>query len=116
MPRYPGVLCAGLCGRLIWAGTGSLPEGRAMCRACRRLRRESDMPTEDSMALTRLLPFVQDAISQQPQHLADQLEAALREGRTSLRFEPSAVGAVVVVVIDGCEVAEVDIRHLVDIE
>ena len=74
------------------------------------------MPTEDSMALTRLLPFVQDAISQQPQHLADQLEAALREGRTSLRFEPSAVGAVVVVVIDGCEVAEVDIRHLVDIE
>ena len=73
--------------------------------------------TEDSMALLRLLPFVQDAISRQPQHVADQLDAALREGRTSLRFEPSAVGAVVVVVvIDGCEVAEVDLRNLVAIE
>ncbi len=72
--------------------------------------------TEDSMALLRLLPFVQDAISRQPQHVADQLDAALREGRTSLRFEPSAVGVVVVAIIDGCEVAEVDIRHLVAIE
>ncbi len=74
------------------------------------------MPTADSMALTRLLPFVQDAISKQPLHLADQLNAALRDGKTSLRFEPSAVGAVVVVIIDDCEVAEVDLRNLIDFE
>jgi hypothetical protein len=36
MPRRPDILCAGTCGRLIWRGRGCLPEGQAMCRACRR--------------------------------------------------------------------------------
>ncbi len=71
---------------------------------------------DDATALTRLLPFVQDAISRQPLHLADQLDAAMRDGRTALRFEPSAVGVVVVVVVDGWEVAEVDLRNLIAIE
>ncbi len=69
--------------------------------------------TADSAALKRLLPYVNDAISRQPQHLADQLIAGMRDGRTALRFEPSAVGVVVVVVVDGWEVAEVDIRNLI---
>jgi hypothetical protein len=113
MPRYPRVRCAGLCGRLIWAGTGSLPEGQAMCRRCRRLRREAEMPAADAAALARLVPYVKDAIGKQESHVADQLIAALRDGRTSLRFEPSAVGAVVVVVVDGYELCEVDVRNLV---
>lgn len=35
MPKRPDVLCAGSCGRLIWSGSGCLPPGQAMCRACR---------------------------------------------------------------------------------
>jgi hypothetical protein len=70
----------------------------------------------DTAALSRLLPYVHDAIAAQPPHVADQLSAALRDGRTSLQLEPSAVSAVVVVSIDGNEVCEVDIRNLVDVE
>jgi hypothetical protein len=73
-------------------------------------------PDVDLIALERLLPYLHDAVSAQPPHVADQLDAALREGRTSLRFEPSAAGAVVVVSVDGHEVAEVDLRNVVDIE
>lgn len=35
MPQRPDVPCA-QCGTLMWRGTGSLPEGRAVCVACRR--------------------------------------------------------------------------------
>lgn len=35
MPRRPDVACAD-CGVMMWHGTGSLPEGQARCRACRR--------------------------------------------------------------------------------
>ena len=77
MPRYPEVQCAGLCGRKIWAGTGSLPEGQAMCRECRRVKRESGVPGFDVEALRRLVPYVNDAIAAQPPHIADQLQAAL---------------------------------------
>lgn len=35
MPRHPDLPCAG-CGRLMWRGTTSLPEGQARCRECRR--------------------------------------------------------------------------------
>ena len=35
MPRRPDLPCAG-CGTLMWRGKGSLPEGEAKCRACRR--------------------------------------------------------------------------------
>ncbi len=73
-------------------------------------------PDVDLIALERLLPYLREAIAAQPTAVADQLDAALREGRTSLRFEPSAAGAVVVVSVDGHEVAEVDLRNLVDIE
>lgn len=38
MPRRPDILCAGTCGRLIWRGRGTLPEGQSMCNACRRAR------------------------------------------------------------------------------
>jgi hypothetical protein len=84
-----------------------------MCRSCRRIRREADMPTADAEALRRLVPYLWDAIDQQPPHVADQLAAAVRDGKTSLRFEPSGVGAVVVVVVDGYDLAEVDIQNLV---
>lgn len=36
MARKPDIVCAGPCGRLIWRGRGCLPEGQAMCNACRR--------------------------------------------------------------------------------
>ena len=35
MPRSPDLPCAG-CGKLLWRGTTSLPEGEAMCNPCRR--------------------------------------------------------------------------------
>lgn len=35
MPRSPDLPCAG-CGRLMWRGKGTLPEGEAKCRDCRR--------------------------------------------------------------------------------
>lgn len=68
----------------------------------------------DVAALRRLLPFLWDAIAAQPLHLADQLDAGLREGRTLLRFEQSAEAPVVVVSIDGIDVCEVDLRNLID--
>ena len=34
MPRRPDVPCAG-CGKLLFSGTGSLPVGQRLCRACR---------------------------------------------------------------------------------
>jgi hypothetical protein len=36
MARRADVPCAGDCGRLLWAGTGSLPRGEAVCQECRR--------------------------------------------------------------------------------
>ncbi len=94
-----------------------MPPGRSMCRDCRRIRRESSaVPDVDLQALTRLMPFVFDAIAKQPPHVADQLLAGLGAGRTSLEFAPSAAGAVVVVSIDGNEVAEVDLRNIVGVE
>lgn len=37
MPRRPDVPCAD-CGELIWRGSGSLHEGEARCRSCRKAR------------------------------------------------------------------------------
>jgi hypothetical protein len=68
----------------------------------------------DEEGLKRLLAVLDDAIDQQALPVQDQLRAALREGRTSLRFEASAAGPVVVVSVDACELAEINIRYLVD--
>lgn len=38
MARRADVVCAGGCGKLMWGGSTSLPEGQATCRSCRRLR------------------------------------------------------------------------------
>jgi hypothetical protein len=40
--RRPDLPCAG-CGRLLWRGAGSLPEGEAKCRDCRREQVKSDV-------------------------------------------------------------------------
>ncbi len=72
------------------------------------------MTNPDAEAMNRLLTFLHAAIDEQYAHVQDQLRAALRDGRTSLRFEPSAVSTVAVVSVDGYDLAEVDIRHLVD--
>lgn len=114
MPRRPEVPCAGLCGRKIWAGTGSLPPGEAMCRACRRVRRESNVPDIDAEALQRLMAYVWRAVDAHPQHEADQLEAAMREGRVSLRCEQSALAPVIIVSVAGHDLAEVDVRNLLE--
>ena len=42
MPRKPDTPCAGGCGRLLWGGTGSRPDGERMCRGCRRVRRQRE--------------------------------------------------------------------------
>lgn len=39
MPRRPDLPCAS-CGRLLWRGTTSLPEGEATCQECRRAARQ----------------------------------------------------------------------------
>ena len=38
MPRRPDLPCAD-CGRMLWRGSGSLPEGRARCQPCRHMGR-----------------------------------------------------------------------------
>lgn len=38
MPHKPDLPCAGDCGKLLWRGSTSLPEGEAMCRPCRAAR------------------------------------------------------------------------------
>lgn len=43
MPRRPDTPCAGGCGRLLYGGRGSLPEGGRMCRDCRAARRARDV-------------------------------------------------------------------------
>src|SRR4051812_42234608 len=35
MPRSPDMPCT-ICGRMMWRGKGSLPEGQAVCHPCRR--------------------------------------------------------------------------------
>lgn len=37
MPKRPDLPCA-VCGRMLWRGTTSLPDGMATCRPCRRLK------------------------------------------------------------------------------
>ena len=91
-----------------------MPPGEAMCRECRRVRRESNVPDLDVEALRRLLPYVHEAIAAQPPHIADQLGAALREGDTKFRLEQSAVAPVVIVSVAGVDLAEVDVRNLLD--
>jgi 5-methylcytosine-specific restriction endonuclease McrA len=36
MARVPDLICAGGCGKLMWSGKTSLPQGQAMCQLCRR--------------------------------------------------------------------------------
>lgn len=36
MARVPDLPCAGTCGKLLWRSSTSLPEGKAMCRECRK--------------------------------------------------------------------------------
>lgn len=43
MPRRPDLPCA-RCGKLLWRGSTSLPEGQATCRACRNVQRETPRP------------------------------------------------------------------------
>lgn len=70
------------------------------------------MVTLDTAALRRLIPLVDDALSKQEPHIADQLRAAMRDRDTELRFDQSVVGLVAVVVVGGVELFEVDIRNL----
>lgn len=32
------------CGAVMWRGSTSLPQGEAMCRPCRKIRREARLP------------------------------------------------------------------------
>ncbi len=70
----------------------------------------------DSRALHGLLAYVEDAIDRQPTNVADQLRAALHEGRTVLRFREIGGDVHAVVEIDGYEVAAVDVRNLVPLD
>lgn len=74
----------------------------------------AEVPCVDIEGVRRLLAYVHDAIDQQPPRVADQLRAAMREGRTSFRVEPSALAPVAVVTVDGYELAEVDVRNLLE--
>ena len=72
------------------------------------------MSAIDLEGMSRLVPYLWDAISKQPAHVADQLDAAVREGNLSLRFEPGGTGCVVVCTVAGLDVCEVDIQNLLD--
>ena len=70
----------------------------------------------DTAALRRLLDYVNQAVAEQDPHVADQLNAALRDGRTALGFRERGGAVWAVVTIDGAEVAEVDLRNLVPLD
>jgi hypothetical protein len=77
----------------------------------------------DDAALARLHGYVVDAIGRQDVHVADQLRAAMADGKTSFRIverdaRPAVAGVVaggtfVVVEVDGRDVCEVDVLKLV---
>jgi hypothetical protein len=85
-----------------------------MCRECRRVRRESNVPDIDAQALQRLMAYVWDAVDAQPTHIGDQLAAEMRAGNVGLRLEPSGEAPVVVVSVAGVDLAEVDVRNLLE--
>ena len=71
----------------------------------------------DLEALGRLREYVEDALAAQSPHIADQLRAALRDGRTSLRIGPDDAGnTVVTVFVDGNALTRVDLRNLVPLD
>lgn len=45
MPRIPDLPCA-VCGKMMWRGTTSLPEGEAKCRPCRRANQTQESKAE----------------------------------------------------------------------
>lgn len=71
---------------------------------------------EDLEALHRLMPFIRDAVAQQPTHIADQLDAALNDGRTTLEFIEADGDVFALVSVDGNQLAQVNIRNLVPLE
>ncbi len=70
----------------------------------------------DEAGLKRLMGYARDAIKQQPPHIADQLDAAMREGRTRLEFQTIDGDLWALVEIDGNRVAQVDVRNLVPLD
>ncbi len=70
----------------------------------------------DARALQSLMVYAVDAIEVQPAHVADQLRAALRDGRTSFRFEERDGDLHALVEVDGYQVASVDVRNLVSLD
>ena len=70
----------------------------------------------DEAALRRLLDYVDRAVAEQDPHVADQLNAALRDGRTALAFRERDGALWAVVEIDGHEIAHVDVRQLVPLD
>jgi hypothetical protein len=70
----------------------------------------------DARGLQSLMVYTQDAIDAQPAHVADQLRAALHDGRTTLRFRVIDGDLHAVVEVDGYEVASVDVRNLVPLD
>ncbi len=71
------------------------------------------MLTADGEALRRLVPYLNAGIAAQDVHVADQLDAAVRDGQTWLRFDIDDGATVwVVVVVGGVEVCKVDLSRL----
>lgn len=52
MPRRPDLPCA-VCGRMLWRGRTSLPEGQATCRPCRAARPKQARPQAPRKARDR---------------------------------------------------------------
>ena len=65
MPRRPDLPCAG-CGVLMWRGKGSLPEGEAKCRACRREPTEVNAAAKAAAGAKRSKPTKAAAPKKRP--------------------------------------------------
>ncbi len=70
----------------------------------------------DEAGLNRLMGYARDAIDQQPPNIADQLTAAMRDGRTRLQFRTIDGDLWALVEVDGNRIAQVDVRNLVPLD
>jgi hypothetical protein len=68
--------------------------------------------TVDEAAMVRLLDLTSEAIAAQDLPVGDQLEAAMREGRTRWRVVDHEGMPHVEVIVDGYPVCRVDVRRL----
>jgi hypothetical protein len=71
---------------------------------------------DDRTYLARLTPYLTDALDKQDLPVRDQLDAALRDGHTTLWAEKIDGTVWLVIMVDGYELARVDLLSVVPLD